>query len=244
MYVAIENKIDNFVGISCQIQIEFAGGAMSSPCGWVLCRETRSRTTCGVKLDGFFRCGSVPPCETYLFFYRSASPGGCSCGALPNAPREQRPDEERVRSYTRLDLGFAAFFFTRAQQPMWPFWRQKIGSCNQKTGPVENVGLGQTLRTGLDNGPPEKSRAWRARQPKKNSKTAGWYLGYITAGCNLAGPYKKTWLAPRSPFLCGSTTVPLKVPSKSFTLLMTTTRNIKLWKYNLAKKQWTKPCRQ
>jgi hypothetical protein len=26
MYVAIENKIDNFVGISCQIQIEFAGG--------------------------------------------------------------------------------------------------------------------------------------------------------------------------------------------------------------------------
>jgi hypothetical protein len=191
MYAAIENKIDNFVGISCQIQIEFAGGAMSSPCGWVLCRETRSRTTCGVKLDGFFRCGSVPPCETYLFFYRSASPGGCSCGALPNAPREQRPDEERVRSYTRLDLGFAAFFFTRAQQAMRPFWRQKIGSCNQKTGPVENVGLGQTralrtgldngppeksracraLRTGLDNGPPEKSRAWRARQPKKQQNS-------------------------------------------------------------------------
>jgi hypothetical protein len=42
------------------------------------------------------------------------------------------------------------------------------------------------LRTGLDNGPPEKSRAWRARQPKKNIKTAGWYIGYITAGCNLA----------------------------------------------------------
>jgi hypothetical protein len=47
------------------------------------------------------------------------------------------------------------------------------------------------LRTGLDNGPPEKSRAWRARQPKKNIKTAGWYIGYITAGCNLARSKEK-----------------------------------------------------
>jgi hypothetical protein len=213
MYVAIENKIDNFVGISCQIQIEWA---MSSPCGWGLCRETRSRTTCGVKLDGFFRCGSVPPCETYLFFYRSddfftwrilrcasASPGGCSCGALPNAPREQRPDEERVRSDTRLDLGFAAFFFTRAQQPMWPFWRQKIGSCNQKTGPVENVGLDKlepwerASITGLqkNRGPGEQGN------PKKNSKTAGWYLGYITAGCNLAGSMQNYWTKKLFTFL-------------------------------------------
>jgi hypothetical protein len=128
--------------------------SMSSPCGWGLCRETRSRTTCGVKFGWIFSVWICPPCETYLFFLsiwrffyledppmRFCFSGGCSCGALPNAPREQRPDEERVRSDTRLDLGFAAFFFTRAQQPMWPFWRQKIGSCNQKTGPVENVGL-------------------------------------------------------------------------------------------------------
>jgi hypothetical protein len=31
MYVAIENKIDNFVGISCQIHIEFAGGGGRCP---------------------------------------------------------------------------------------------------------------------------------------------------------------------------------------------------------------------
>jgi hypothetical protein len=115
----------------------------------------------------FFRCGSVPPCETYLFFYRSedfftwrilrcasASLGGLFLAA-PCPTRRANSDLTKSAS----DLGFAAFF-TRAQLPMWPFWRQKIGSCNQKTGPVETVGLGQTraLRTGLDNGPPEKSR--------------------------------------------------------------------------------------
>jgi hypothetical protein len=94
---------------------------------------------------------------------------------------EQRPDEERVGSDPRLDLGFAALFLPPAQQPMWPFWRQKIGSCNQKTGPVENVGL-EKLE------PRERaSRKIAGLESKATQKTAGCTLGYITAGCNLAG---------------------------------------------------------
>jgi hypothetical protein len=85
---------------------------------------------------------------------------------------EQRPDEECVGSDPRL--GFAAFFLPPAQQPMWPFWRQKIGSLQPEKRPGRKRGPGETRasRTGLDNGPPEKSRAWRARQPKKQPKNS------------------------------------------------------------------------
>jgi hypothetical protein len=84
---------------------------------------------------------------------------------------EQRPDEEHVGSDPRL--GFAAFFLPPAQQPMWPFWRQKIGSCNQETGLVENVGLEKldprerASRTGLqkNRGPGEQGNQKQPAAP-------------------------------------------------------------------------------
>jgi hypothetical protein len=50
---------------------------------------------------------------------------------------------------------------------MWPFWRQKIGSRNQETGLVENVGLEK-----LD--PRERaSRKIVGLESKATKKTAG-----------------------------------------------------------------------
>jgi hypothetical protein len=99
---------------------------------------------------------------------------------------EQRPDEERVGSDPRL--GFAAFFLPPRSSLCGLFgaknWvLQPENRPGRKRGPRET----RASRTGLDNGPPEKSRAWRARQPKNSRKTAGCTLGYITAGFNLAG---------------------------------------------------------
>jgi hypothetical protein len=171
-------QIDNFVGISSQIQIEFSGGgAMSSPCGWVLCKETRSRT-CGVKLDGFFCVDLFFPVKHTCFyrsddfFYLEVPPmcfcfsGGCSCGALPNAP----PNSDLTKSASGRTprLGFAAFFLPPAQQPMWPFWRQKNWVLQPENRPGRKRGPGETRssRTGLqkNRGPGEQGN------PKKTAK--------------------------------------------------------------------------
>jgi hypothetical protein len=73
---------------------------------------------------------------------------------------EQRPDEERVRSDPRLDLGFAAFFLPRAAAYV-AFLAPKNWVLQPENRPGRKRGPGETraLRTGLDNGPPEKSRA-------------------------------------------------------------------------------------
>jgi hypothetical protein len=111
-YLVRLNKIDNFVGISCQIQIEFLGGdVLTRWMGYV--QRTTSRTTCGVKLDGFFGVDLFFPVKRTCFYRSddfftwrilrcaSASPGGCSCGALPNAP----PNSDLTKSASDRTLG-------------------------------------------------------------------------------------------------------------------------------------------
>jgi hypothetical protein len=105
-------QIDNFVGISCQIQIEFLGGdVLTRWMGYV--QRTTSRTTCGVKLDGFFSVDLFFPVKRTCFyrsddfFYLEDPPmcfcffGGCSCGALPNAP----PNSDLTKRASDWTLG-------------------------------------------------------------------------------------------------------------------------------------------
>jgi hypothetical protein len=69
------------------------------------------------------------------------------------------------------------------------FLAPKIGSCNQKTGPVENVGpekLEPRERASITGLQKNREPAEQGN-PKNSRKIAGCTLGYITAGFNLAG---------------------------------------------------------
>jgi hypothetical protein len=84
---------------------------------------------------------------------------------------------------------------------MWSFWRQKIGSATRKqtwektwawrNSILENGPREQASRTGL-----EKNAGLESKATKK---TGGCTLGYITAGCNLAGSF--FYYAPRYIFI-------------------------------------------
>jgi hypothetical protein len=104
-------------------------------------QRTTSRTTRGVKLDGFFGVDLFFPVKRTCFYrsddfftWRILRCASVSPALFLRRPAqraaEQRPDEERVGSDPRL--GFAAFFYPPRSSLCGLFGAKKLGLATRK----------------------------------------------------------------------------------------------------------------